>query len=562
MDKVESGLNTAVSLVAPPNLNATVGLVRANGSAATQLQDSMILQDSTNSSDADAEGAGAGESSADADSVRIGADDVSNDITVPDPFVDGAEAEKTLVTTYRRVGNASSIVALLAVSSIVIGAVWVMLLGRFTVTFVYLTLFSLPLAFFMSAVCLLMTGVNIIWPCVLAVCGLLSMVIIFVVKERVAVTAALLTCASKALIQNFSVFFVAILLSLVQVIWLFLCFFFIGLSFMSGEAVRVWVQDMPGDQPQERCVWQTDGWAYVGMFFVVFVMFWTNSIIGEIKRYTVCGAIGLWYYGELPRSQTRAHANATLPAQMSSPVTTALGWSLRTSFGSVCFAALVASTCESLKLLCRPMDYEHMPGKRKKDKATGWRESVWFCLEDVIGFVNRFATPMMAITGYPFCHSAKVTSLLMHRNNLIAVIEDVSPAVILRTGALVVAVCAAFNGWLLSNAYVEWAVLWEGQLRIVHTMVARFVFGASFCIATLVLNYFASVLLDAMDAMFLLYAIDRDHRTMMPRGSELHEFLTNQQVGRPISGVKYTPRGWTYVPSAPQTTRSTPRGEY
>jgi hypothetical protein len=39
-----------------------------------------------------------------------------------------------------------------------------------------------------------------------------------------------------------------------------------------------------------------------------------------------------------------------------------------------------------------------------------------------------------------------------------------------------------------------------------------------------VLNYFASVLLDAMDAMFLLYAIDRDHRTMMPRGSEVrHE---------------------------------------
>ena len=43
-------------------------------------------------------------------------------------------------------------------------------------------------------------------------------------------------------------------------------------------------------------MWQTDGWAYVGMFFVVFVMLWTNSIIGEIKRYTVCGAIGLWYY--------------------------------------------------------------------------------------------------------------------------------------------------------------------------------------------------------------------------------------------------------------------------
>ena len=46
------------------------------------------------------------------------------------------------------------------------------------------------------------------------------------------------------------------------------------------------------------------------MVFVIFVMLWTNSIIGEIKRYTVCGAIGLWYYGELPRSQVRAlHAS-------------------------------------------------------------------------------------------------------------------------------------------------------------------------------------------------------------------------------------------------------------
>jgi len=117
-------------------------------------------------------------------------------------------------------------------------------------------------------------------------------------------------------------------------------------------------------------------------------------------------------------------------------------------------------------------------------------------------------------------------------------------------------VCAAFAGWLLSNAYVEWAVLWEGQLRIVHTLVARFVFGASFCISILVLNFFASVLLDAMDAMFLLYAIDRDHRTIMPRGEELHAFLSQQQVGRPISGVKYTPRGWTFVHSMPATARS------
>ena len=62
---------------------------------------------------------------------------------------------------------------------------------------------------------------------------------------------------------------------------LFICFLFIGLSFLSGEAVRVWVHTADGPD-EERCVWQTDGWAYVGMFFVIFVMLWTNSIIGEI----------------------------------------------------------------------------------------------------------------------------------------------------------------------------------------------------------------------------------------------------------------------------------------
>ena len=371
---------------------------------------SSVLSDNSNSSSSDSSAEGDTQD----ESEGIGIHDVGKDVTVPDPFVDESAAENTLVTTYRRVGNASSIVALLAVSSIVIGAVWVMLLGSFTTVFVYATLFSLPMALLASSLCLLLAGVNVLWSVLLLACCVASVVVIYLVKERVAVTASLLTCSSKALLQNFAVFFIAIILSMVQVVWLFICFLFIGLSFLSGEAVRVWVHTADGPD-EERCVWQTDGWAYVGMFFVIFVMLWTNSIIGEIKRYTVCGAIGLWYYGQLPRSQARrppqgAAAAANNTSAVSSPTLTSLGWSLRTSFGSVCFSALVASTCEGLKLVFRPWEYNdnHVPGRRKKDQSTSLRESIWFCLEDVIGFVNRFAVPLMAISGYPFCHSAKV----------------------------------------------------------------------------------------------------------------------------------------------------------
>jgi hypothetical protein len=298
----------------------------------------------------------------------IGIRDIGKDVTVPDPFANEADAENTLVSTYRRVGNASSIVALLAMSNIVIGAVWVLLLGRFTTVFVYATLFSLPMCLLASAMCLVVVGVNMLWSLLLMACFVASVMVIYLVKERVALTAGLLTCSSKALIQNFPVLFIAVVLSMVQVLWLFACFLFIGLSFLSGEAVRVWVHTPEGTE--ERCVWQTDGWAYVGMFFVIFVMLWTNSIIGEIKRYTVSGAIGLWYYGELPRSEYKnmsrggrggkgnASVHNAVTLAVSSPATAALGWSLRTSFGSVCFSALVSSTCEMLKLIFRPWNYD------------------------------------------------------------------------------------------------------------------------------------------------------------------------------------------------------------
>ncbi len=66
--------------------------------------------------------------------------------------------------------------------------------------------------------------------------------------------------------------------------------------------------------------------------------------------------------------------------------------------------------------------------------------------------------------------------------------------------------------------------------------------GTSFFISLLVLNFYASVLLDATDAMFLLYAIDRDHRTMMPRGQVLtllSLLVQKYKYGRDVSTLRY-----------------------
>ena len=137
-----------------------------------------------------------------------------------------------------------------------------------------------------------------------------------------------------------------------QLLWLGVCFLFIGLSFMSGEAVeenaisyhagvmqllhaavasplamgakadvdgsaaeaaaiRQWLAASGGPWLQllatdldagpsasasasasiaatpavaaPRCVWRTDGWAYLGMLFIAWVMLWLISILNEVR---------------------------------------------------------------------------------------------------------------------------------------------------------------------------------------------------------------------------------------------------------------------------------------
>jgi len=453
----------------------------------------------------------------------------------------GRADEAMLDLAMRRMRSASGIVAFLAVSSIVFGLVWVLLLAHFTEPLVYLTLAALPFAFLSAAVVSLLTSEVPIWAmAVMLVLSVASVGVFLWVKGSLSLTISLLKCASNALLENYSLFLITVFLSVVQVLWLGCCLLFIVLEFMSGVAVRVYSPAaQPGGPQEAHCEWQTDGWAYVGMGFILVIMLWTNSIIEELKRFSAAGAISLWYSSH-PQGSFKLKDGAP-----NYPALSALHWAMSSSFGSICFSALVSNVCETLKWAFKPRNLP--PGVRKPETHSGFCESVWYVLEDVIGFVNRFSVPMMAHSGYPFCHSCKVTSLLMHRNNLAAIVDDSAPSLILRIGALVVALWAAMAGWLLSNAYVEWAVMDSGQLRVVHGIVARFVLMASFVISLLVLNFFASLLLDAMDVLFLLYAMDRDNRTMEPRGAILHELLAAQQVGKAQPGLSnYTPRGWNF----------------
>ena len=484
-------------------------------------------------------------------------------------------------------GASWTVVLLLAVSSLLLGTLWLLLLGEFTTSVMYVNLCLVPFALLATGIYLWVVakqwhyGLGVIVVCVVAT------IMLWMVRDRLKVTFALLAIASKALSANYSLVAIAVGLSCVQIVWLGTSFLFIGLSFMSGQAIVVPTVAFEDNAAGARCMWETDGWAYIGMLFIVIVMLWTNAVLSEVKRFVISGGIALWYFhpsqGVSPKSEgeeeevTRGWGSNSLIV---------LNWALSASFGSLCVSSLTTLPCEIIRAVFQPRRKEHIMWgegtfeandeeeeqtkgvsgtvERVKDWWDGVCREYWdrFGLEDIVGFVDRMAVPMMSFTGYPFFHSAKSVSYLLGNHNLADIVADKTSWWVMRGASAVLALCSAVLAALFYTEYVRWALPTEAQSRGIKApaeqvshLVVWVVFWGSLTASSLILQFFAGALLDAMDVLFLLYAVDRQHKRVGRRGRRLHDMLAGMHIGRAVASKRYTPRGWTYVGSGVNTSR-------
>eukprot|EP00291_Cryptomonas_curvata_P009696 CAMPEP_0172178832 /NCGR_PEP_ID=MMETSP1050-20130122/16264_1 /TAXON_ID=233186 /ORGANISM="Cryptomonas curvata, Strain CCAP979/52" /LENGTH=389 /DNA_ID=CAMNT_0012851613 /DNA_START=95 /DNA_END=1260 /DNA_ORIENTATION=+ len=150
----------------------------------------------------------------------------------------GAELDAALERLWSICYQSWNIICLLAVGSMLAGMFWVWLLEDFTYPVLLLTVGLLPLAIFSFALWAFFTGYSAALYLPLFVAFALSLVFLAYLSEKLKFSAAIIGCASKVLRRHPSVIFLGIFISLVQVVWFGVCFLFIGLSFMSGEAVE------------------------------------------------------------------------------------------------------------------------------------------------------------------------------------------------------------------------------------------------------------------------------------------------------------------------------------
>jgi len=128
----------------------------------------------------------------------------------------------------------------------------------------------------------------------------------------------------------------------------------------------------------------------------VFVFLWSLNVIIGINQTVIAGAIADWYYSIRGRNLK------------SWPVARAYSRTMRYSFGSVAFGALIIAIVQLIRILFKYLK-SNIKGKENACAQCLFKclSCCLACFERFLEFLNKNAYIMIAIYGYPFCVSAK-----------------------------------------------------------------------------------------------------------------------------------------------------------
>lgn len=267
----------------------------------------------------------------------------------------------------------ASIVASLVLS--VVGAIIGLLVIRmFPKQAIYIANGFVVLMFIASAVMSFIWG-SVIAGIILIILALLQALWLFLVRNRIPLSAELLKTASvvvwsyKALVVTNLIF--CLFTAGYMVLW-FACMF------------------PPADRISADRAKGADGFL-IALFVLIF--FWTAQVIPNIMHVTTAGVAATWYFAG--RDNMPSH-----------PTLSSLKRALTTSFGSICFGSLLVALIQFLRYLV----------ESSRQDNDNFLKCIMDCLlkllERLVQFFNTFAFVHVAIYGCGYIEAAKRTFAL------------------------------------------------------------------------------------------------------------------------------------------------------
>eukprot|EP00744_Colponema_vietnamica_P002421 GILI01003805.1.p1 GENE.GILI01003805.1~~GILI01003805.1.p1 ORF type:complete len:525 (+),score=118.46 GILI01003805.1:148-1722(+) len=385
-----------------------------------------------------------------------------------------------------------------------LGCVWLWLLKAFAKPMIYLSIFAAPALFLLAAVIPLSSDIStstsyillskaVMTPTFVLVAGA-TLLALFLLRRRIAVTSQLLQEACRALQANLTLLPVCLSLLVTGTGALALFTFFSVSAILNGSL-------------DEDCNWVwTEGSKWYVAGSVLFAL-WTFSLFQYIRMATVAATAGMWFFNQ---------ENPFRTSSVSLPSITALFWSLTTSFGSLCFASLVMALANFCRLL---VDHWAKQRARQRSVAASCLSCIAEVIQNLVGFINKFAVAHLAITGDDFLKSSNVTFALLKRHGLSTFAVDRLASLCLFLHVAGISVLASVTSFVVTYHHVlsqqNPTVTDATQLAWDTGVVAGSYVGVASLAA---LSFLAGIVLNMVDALYVCYATDVDRKTCHQQG--------------------------------------------
>eukprot|EP00743_Colponemidia_sp_Colp-15_P003801 GILK01004101.1.p1 GENE.GILK01004101.1~~GILK01004101.1.p1 ORF type:complete len:490 (+),score=59.42 GILK01004101.1:37-1470(+) len=394
-------------------------------------------------------------------------------------------------------GSAAPIFIGVAILASILGAIWVWLLKKYSLTMVWVSCFLIPVGLALLGAMIFITGSNkdkgIVCFILVGIACLLLWVL-FCIREKVRLTAAIIAESCRALETNTSIIGVSVGIMLVGFALIALLVVFGIFAVMNATVVN----------KQTYCDYDIQTAGKVTLAFIFFFGAWTVFLLHNIFLFTVSGAAAIWYFNEDHHTET---GNPTLAS---------LKYAVTSSFGSLAFGSLILAVVEFILMLLQSSRDEN--GER--NLVTECCISCVRCIQDAIAFLNKFAIVYMAIKGQSFLDSARSFFVMLQNNGMNCIVVDSLSNLVLGVNVVLMSALSGVLGYAIMNATGNYTENSEVTGAVVSAIIAL-----------LILSLLSGIIASLINSIFVCYVMDKDQRQI--HRPDVHEVFKSKNFVRP-----------------------------
>jgi len=447
----------------------------------------------------------------------------------------GEPTEETPVPSERIAANDSSFLEFLenayvwllasTFAAVVLGFIFVLLFSFFAAVMVY-AVASLLVLGPLAAGIILVVAYEDLWGWAYIGAGVLIAIPLLCLHSQLSLTSKLLDLGADAIRDNLDLVFFSLCSNLVLLAALtgLLCFGILALTNGTIEVNdRVNLDLFPDlcvgtfGGPVDCCDWNMDNWVTGYWVLIIIMVIWTIFLVNQIRVYVVAGVVSQWYFAD---EENRGNMS----------IMKSLRFAMGPSFGSLVLSSLILTISNIIRRFS-----EWLAKKSQEENSNiKWLATCLACVIGVIAhiieWVTDFAVVRMAITGESFFSAGKSVVDMMKHNLINAYAIWWFPPIVLfvcsflmSLSVSVVLALAARNTWNDDEDLTD-VRAWSWYLFLI-----------CFVLMMSVLYFFSELLIDAVNTIFVCFAIDRESKT--EKNHKAHEvFNSLGMVGATTQG--------------------------